>query len=301
MTLIDWLLAPITTETFLHATWEREVLHVSRTDRDHFGSLFGLDDLDRLLSNTAFPTTNLNLAKDGTPIDAGEYAVGAFVDATRVLSLHADGATIILRALEQWHRELGQLCRAATHEFGTRSQVNVYATPPGNRSTPPHWDTHDLFILQIHGEKLWNLYENPDDPLPLESERFRGDVYKAGPLIQEVLLRPGDVLYLPRGTIHEPQADSYSIHVSLGIVPNRISDVMADVVRLAAANLDELRRAIPPTAADTSDLAVENAVMAALRSVVNRDLVRAALSQRRQSIAGDNPDVSGRLRSIASQ
>ncbi len=297
-TLIDWLLAPIAASTFLRETWEREVLHVARDDPDHYGSLFTLADLDRLLAETALPATNLTLARDGTALDQGEYAIGAFVDMARVLSLHNQGATIILRSIEQWHRGLDQLTRAAVCEFGSVAQVNVYATPPANQSTPPHWDTHDLLILQVHGQKVWRLYD-AEHTLPLARERFRDDVHSVGPLRDEILLRSGDLLYLPRGTIHEPRADSYSIHVSLGIVPTRVADVVQDVVRLAASQSDALRRAIPPPGAGVSELAVENTILAAIRSLSNRDLIEAALVNRRQALASRKPEVSGWLTAIA--
>ncbi len=296
--LIDWLLAPVAATPFLQKTWEREALHVARDDPDYYGSLFTLADLDRLLAETALPATNLNLARDGTPLDQGAYALGAFVDMARVLSLHNEGATIILRSIEQWHRGLDQLTRAAVREFGSLAQVNVYATPPANQSTPPHWDTHDLLILQVHGEKIWRLY-HADHALPLARERFRDDVHRVGPVREEILVRPGDLLYLPRGTIHEPRADSYSIHVSLGIVPTRIADVLEEVVRLAAGHSEALRRALPPAAAGVPDLVVESAILAALRSLSNRDLIAAVLENRRQSVASHRPEVSGWLTAIA--
>jgi len=296
--LIDWLVAPVPASSFLRDSWEREVLHVARDDPDHYGSLFTLDDLDRLLAETALPATNLNLARDGVPLDQGEYAVGGFVDMARVLSLHNEGATIILRSMEQWHRGLDRLTRAAAREFESVAQANVYATPPANRSTPPHWDTHDLLILQVVGEKVWRLYD-AEHALPLARERFRDDVHSVGPRREEVLVRPGDLLYLPRGTIHEPQADSYSIHVSLGIAPTRIADVIEEVVRLAAAHAEGLRRGIPPPAAGVSDLAVENAILASIRSLLDRDLIRSVLLDRRQSVASRRPEVAGWLTAIA--
>ena len=297
-TLLDWLLAPVDAGTFLRERWERSVLHVERDDADYFADLFTLADLDRLLAHTALPVTNLNLARDATPLDQEQYAAGAFIDMARVLRLHADGATIILRSIEQWHRGLDQLTRAAARELGAVTQANVYATPASRQSTPPHWDTHDLFILQVHGEKVWKLYE-AQHALPLGRERFQQGVDAVGPQTDAVRLRPGDVLYLPRGTIHEPVADSYSIHVSLGVVPTRIADVLEDVVRLAGSSAEELRRALPPAALGAPDLAVENAVLAAMRSLVNRDLVRAALDQRRAAIATRRPEVSGWLSAIA--
>jgi len=297
-TLVDWLLAPHDLDDFLRNHWERELLHIPRDDAAYFRELFTLADLDRLVSGVALPATNLDLAQDSTPFAKGDYTIDGRLDPATVLRLHAGGATIILRALEQWCRPLDRLTRSAAADFGAAAQVNLYATPPANQSTPPHWDTHELFILQIHGDKVWNIYES-DRPLPLESERFTPDRFSVGPLREKVLLRPGDVLYLPRGTIHEPQADSYSIHVSLGVMVTRVAQVIEDVVRLASSHLLELRRGLPPTVADVSDRQVENEILGAFRALIDRDLVRAALVRRRHLLATYKPDVTGWLAAIA--
>ena len=292
--LIERLLDPVDRRTFLDRYWEREWLHVARDDAGWFADLFGVDELDRLLADVRLPATNLDLAQDSTPLPKGAYAADGFVDLASVMKLHADGATIILRSLEQWCRPLDDLTRAATATFGTPSQINVYATPPANQSTPPHWDTHDLFILQVHGEKVWNLYD-ADHELPLEDERFDASTFSVGPLREKVLLRPGDVLYLPRGTIHEPQADTYSIHVSLGLIVTRLADVLVEMVRLAARHVPELRRGLPPALAGVPQAKVEAELVDAMRQLASRDVAEVVLRHREVGVASARPPHDDRL------
>jgi ribosomal protein L16 Arg81 hydroxylase len=279
-------------------SWEENVVHISRDDRSYYSTCLSLADLDRLLSSVDVPADNLDLAQDSRPLEKSDYCRGAYVDMGKVLDLHSAGATLILRAAHRWSRPLRSLNRAAMRELGCATQINVYATPSGNKSTPPHWDTHDLFILQVHGEKCWRIYD-AERSLPLAHERFTEGLDKVGPLRREILLEAGDLLYLPRGTVHEPLADSYSIHISLGVLVERLTDVVAEVVGLAAEHLVGFRRALAPPVCRTTDLAAEELILAGLRALVNRDLVSLALSRRRERLERFDPEVSGRLTSVA--
>ena len=61
-----------------------------------------------------------------------------------------------------------------------------------------HSDSHDVFVFQTHGSKRWEMHT--DDG------------------VQDVLLEPGLVMYLPTGTPHAARAqDTASLHVTLGI------------------------------------------------------------------------------------
>ena len=81
----------------------------------------------------------------------------------------------------------------------------------------PHYDDVELFVCHTEGRKLWRIYE-PASRFRLPS-RPSGDLTPAelGPPVLEVVLAPGDVLYLPRGTIHAAEAvgEEGSCHVTI--------------------------------------------------------------------------------------
>jgi hypothetical protein len=97
--------------------------------------------------------------------------------------------------------------------------------------------------VQVAGTKLWKLFAS-EYGLPLDSQRFSDDTFSVGQLIEEINLNAGEVLYLPRGTIHEPVADSYSIHISLGVLVSRWTDLLLGLVEAAGESRTELRSAI---------------------------------------------------------
>jgi len=286
-------LAPCPVETFFNDYWGRERLLIARGAPGYFGDVLDMTELDRMVTSTRIPATNLNLARDNDPLPLSTYTHdGTYVDKARVLALHRDGATIILRSLDQWSPSLTRLRVAAEEMFGCEAQVNVYLTPPAEKSTPPHWDTHDLFVLQIAGTKVWRLFKG-ERTLPLGDERFRigrdavlGDA-------EEVVLEAGDTLYLPRGVIHEPVARSYSVHASLGIHSVRYFDVLEVALRLLASREGHALResvarwssnaTVPIHAGHVADLLSPDLLAEA------RDLVEAGIQGRRAM------DLEGRL------
>lgn len=81
----------------------------------------------------------------------------------------------------------------------------------------PHFDDVDVFVLQLEGRKRWQVYKPlPGSILPRASSRDFSP-HEIGSPILEVVLEPGDLLYLPRGTIHQAQSlpDHHSLHLTV--------------------------------------------------------------------------------------
>ena len=239
-------LAPISVERFFADHWGRERLIIHRDQPDFFRDDVDLGELDRLVTSVRIPVTNFNLARGDTPLPFSDYCVGSsFVDKRRAIDLHQGGATVILRSIEQWSPGLNRLRIAAEEFFRCEAQINVYLTPPGEKSTPPHWDTHDLVILQVAGRKRWRIHAGART-LPLGDERFRVNEDFVSREREEIVLHAGDTLYLPRGVIHEPVAEDYSAHVSIGLHTFRWYDLMNVALRLLAEQEGSpLREAVP--------------------------------------------------------
>jgi hypothetical protein len=112
---------------------------------------------------------------------------------------------------------LAEFCRTLERELGHPAQANAYFTPGEAQGLPVHHDTHDVFSLQVAGEKRWLVYE-PALELPLKQQRYKPELGRPGPAAHDVLLRPGDTLYLPRGWLHEAAtSNSDSLHVTVGV------------------------------------------------------------------------------------
>jgi hypothetical protein len=138
--------------------------------------------------------------------------------------------------------------------------TNLYLTPPGAQGFDPHYDTHEVFVLQIEGIKHWRLY-GPGRELPLPEERATYSPDQLGPVTHETTVRPGDLLYMPRGHIHEAfTSDSLSLHLTVGVKLYRRVDLLYRALEIVSRRDARFRASLPPgllTGNDTPELEAE--------------------------------------------
>nr|WP_233604561.1 cupin domain-containing protein [Micromonospora sp. HM5-17] len=252
---------------FAAAYWGRAPLlsrAVDLPNPDGFTDLLAPADADDLLSRRGLRTPFLRVARDGQVLPADRYTGGGGAGAEigdqvldeRVLALYADGATLVLQGLHRTWPPLVDFARELSLTLGQPLQVNAYLTPPGNQGFATHYDTHDVFVLQVDGHKHWRIHE-PVLPDPLERQPWggRADEVAAvadGPPALDVVLAPGDALYLPRGWLHSAQArDEASLHLTVGVRALTRYTMVEALLDLAAE--DRRLRAGLPFGIDVAD------------------------------------------------
>ena len=155
----------------------------------------------------------------------------------RVLAEWEAGATIVLQALHvNWH-PLAVFCRLLEDALGRGVQANSYFTPSGSQGFGVHHDTHDVLVLQVAGEKRWRLYD-PLLELPVKHQRYSSALGDHGPPTDDLVLRAGDTLYLPRGWLHEAEtSQTDSLHLTIGIGSHTWLDAARDALTACADEL----------------------------------------------------------------
>ena len=172
--------------------------------------------------------------------------IGDQLDSTKVLERFADGATLVLQGLHRTWEPIARFTRELVSDLGHPVQVNAYITPDSSRGFDPHYDTHDVFIIQIAGAKRWTIHEPVHrHPLPSQPWTDQRDAVAARaqeePTIDAVF-EPGDVLYLPRGWLHSAVAQGgTSIHLTLGVRATTRHDLLLTLMADAGQD-EELRR-----------------------------------------------------------
>jgi hypothetical protein len=141
-----------------------------------------------------------------------------------VFSEFNDGATIVFQGMHRYWQPLAAFCRQLELSLGHPIQANAYVTPPGSQGFDAHEDEHDVFVLQTHGSKRWQVHERHDLPPTLP------------PLIDSSI-GPGDTLYIPAGFPHSASTqETASVHVTVGILSPAWAAVLKEAVRLAEAD-----------------------------------------------------------------
>lgn len=269
-------------DTFLAQTYHRSYAHIPGT-ADTAG-LFSWDDLNRIIATQRLEPPRLRLSVDGEMVPLHRYAIPTTnrraVTWSRIqpADLHTqlkDGASLVLDAVEKIHPAVGAAAEGLERFLGTSVQANAYASWTDREGFGLHWDDHDVVVVQVHGSKRWRLYgstrEAPTFRDVESPERPEGDP------VADIVLAPGDVLYLPRGWWHAVTADqgTESLHLTFGTVPHTGADLMLWVVDQLRSSL-ALRKDIPRFAS----LSEHSDFIATLRGEVLNELADPRLVER---------------------
>ena len=244
---LDWLINPVPTKRYFEAYWERQPLVVKRDQAAYFCSLLSLSDVDRVITTLDRRYPDICLKNADLDVNDAEYASpSGVIDVAKLYQLFEQGATIVIAFLDTVVPSLTQFCRKLEREFSCPFQTNVYLTPPGAQGAAGHYDTHDVFVLQIAGSKKWTMFETPVE-LPLSGQTYDARIHKLGSPTMEFELNAGDVAYIPRGVGHLARStDSVSLHITAGILRYTWADLLLELVSVASLNSAELRKALPP-------------------------------------------------------
>jgi hypothetical protein len=237
---------------FFDEVWGKRPLLVEHRDDAAFGDLFSLEAVDRILAGTFPRRPAIRLVKDGKELPASSYvrtvSLGSewlrdVIDAGRVYDAFQHGATIVVQGLQRYWEPVVRFARDLELTLSHPVQVNAYVSPPGERGLGVHYDTHDVFVLQVAGSKRWNVHERAIEA-PLPHQRVKGACTATESLI-ETELRTGQSLYMPRGYLHEAIATGQiSVHLTVGMLCYTWKDLIDEAMK-DVEDVVEFREALP--------------------------------------------------------
>ena len=258
----EQLLRPVGIEAFFANYWEKQHLWLQRAKPGYYHSLLSAQDLEHLISHSDARYPAIRLAKGGgyfapeaytRNVKHGDESFNGVPDVQRINDEYGQGATVALPAIHRTWAPLGMLCAALQAQLDYAAHANAYITPGNAQGFTPHYDVHDVFVLQIAGRKRWQLYE-PVIPLPHRTQLFRPELYTGQTPIAEVELNAGDLLYLPRGVLHSTATtESFSAHVTVGISVYTWADLLKELLS-SAMDDEHMRHALPAGFATHAEL-----------------------------------------------
>ena len=215
--------------------------------------LFSLDHLRRHLNNPLLDLNYLNLFQAGKPVDlsgANLYKLVqkrkiGFVD-RRVLQQHLEkGAACVLEGLDILEPDINTLATALDRgRAATFSNATVFFSQRGNEAYRGHLDTDDVLVIHLAGEKRWSIHRRQ---APRRVNLADLDVAQMGPVEAQVVMRPGDVLYLRNFTPHRVETlSTHSLHLSFDLCDRQPSIEVALQLLLRHYDRDSSPRATPP-------------------------------------------------------
>lgn len=297
----DSMVHPKTTEEFYSEYWEQRPFFVRRDAPGYFDSLLTLADVDRYLGTKALHASEIRIVKGGVDKRFEDYSKDGIADAAQMMAAFRTGSMLLLSHMNRHHPPLAELlsrCEAQTH---VPMRANAYLSPPGSTGFKLHWDTHDVLVLQISGAKKWHIYDNPL-PLPHEEQmselkHWVGQANK----IDEIAMRPGSVLFLPRGYVHGAEAeDEHSLHITFGLRSLTVADIVLREFRRASLEDEDMRKVA--RLGDYADPTSAERARQALRRVIESMDLQGAIDEVHKSfIRSRQPPRLGALLEITGQ
>lgn len=226
------LIAPMSEETFLRDYWNKKPVHLPAPAGAARGRVIGWQRLNELLGiRSHWTERHIKLVLNSRPIGTNFYmdpAPGApggerLADPAKVETFLAMGASLVADWIENAAPEIRALTTTLSRRFAAVVNGNLYASFKGVQAFASHCDLHEVFALHCEGEKRWRIYANrADNPLEgLEGPDAQAQIDAAkGPVLLDVTLKPGDMLYIPRGYFHDALASAReSLHLTIGVAP----------------------------------------------------------------------------------
>ena len=197
---------------------------------DNYKNIMSIEILNKMLSiKNIWNNKNFSMMLDRKRINFTEFSKPNLditgnnlrPDPKNVQKLVSKGASIILNDIEKHSPELSGLANILQLNTHGRCQGNLYFSMESRQAFGPHCDKHDVFAIHFEGEKTWNIYEKIEkNPInhPVFEYSAEERIKRAGKLINQIKMKPGDLLYIPRGQYHDALASKNgAIHIAFGL------------------------------------------------------------------------------------
>jgi len=248
------------------------------------------EDLNSFLSNHRLSHPRVRMSREGSTTDEltilnqraslrGELVYDTLQN--RIYDNLRLGSTLVLDAIDIAIPSVRRITSSLTKTFFVKSQANGYVTFSESRGFGLHWDDHDVFIVQVYGNKTWHLYGNTRTA-PLHRD-FHDKHFQPSEILETIELTPGSLLYVPRGCWHDVVGKGEpTFHLTFGVTPPTGLDVLVWLQEVGRQN-DFLRKDFPlhqPAALENYLNDLKNVIL----EFFENDLVDSFIEDTRRSV-----------------
>ena len=128
-----------------------------------------------------------------------------------------NGATLVYNRITN-EPKIDQISKQIANFASAHVITSGYAAFSNKSSYMAHWDTRDVFAVQLIGRKRW-IIKAPNFELPLymQQTKYFKDIKEPEEVYMDVTLEAGDILYVPRGWWHNPlPIGEETFHLAVG-------------------------------------------------------------------------------------
>ncbi|MBL4659111.1 MAG: hypothetical protein JKY19_02050 [Alcanivoracaceae bacterium] len=221
---------------FFSKYWEKQRLYINHAySIESSKKLFNVENFDSLLTSGSLMNPHLDIVENGSKMESlYTNSPSPTTDVLDVLNRYKTGATIRVPHIELFMPDLQLYCKSLENYFGIPIRANLYMTPPFSQGFQPHFDLDDILVFQAHGKKIWSCHTSYSNsqPLPNRDMTFNESLHRSTGIPDEIELNQGDMLYLPRGFMHEARTEEQdSIHITFAFIGNYLGELMQQMIR----------------------------------------------------------------------
>ncbi|MGI9273391.1 MAG: JmjC domain-containing protein, partial [Endozoicomonas sp.] len=266
------ILGNLSPEQFLQQYWQKKPLLIRQAFPDYHSPV-SPDELAGLALEEEMES-RIILEHGKTP---WELRNGPF-SASDFSNLPDSHWTLLVQGVDHWVPEIRELFEHFTFLPSWRlDDIMVsYATDGG--SVGPHYDQYDVFLLQTEGRRRWQIGQNYDESAP----RIQGTdlhILSEFDVVEEHILEPGDMLYLPPGIGHHGTAEGECMTFSVGFRAPSHKEILMHFTDFLADQLPEHLRYSDPdqeevkSTGEIDDRAIDRLQVILQQYLGNRELI----------------------------
>ncbi|RZF35589.1 hypothetical protein LSTR_LSTR005117 [Laodelphax striatellus] len=252
---LQWLLQPHQLKDFFRTYWEKKPLLIKRNiaNSNDYSRAFNLSTatVDQVLADNAlFFTKHVDITSYTNGVRETHNPEGRALPHI-VWDMYRNGCSVRFLNPQAFITSIHKISSELQDKLGFVG-CNLYLTPAGSQGFAPHYDDIEAFVLQIEGSKHWKVYAplSESDTLPRYSSKNLSES-DLGPPIIDCVLKPGDVLYFPRGFVHQAKTtDEHSLHITLSAYQSTayvdvFEKVLPSVLKETASKSLKFREGLP--------------------------------------------------------
>jgi len=226
-------------ELFLSEYWQKQPLLI----RNAFPEIEHLIEPEELAGLSLDDSVESRIILERSPID-WELRHGPFTEKT-FKNLPKSHWTLLVQALDHQIPAVADLLEAFQFIPNWRTDDIMASFAPTGGSVGPHYDYYDVFLIQAHGQRRWQLGQPCDEDtelLPNLPVRILRDFAPT----HDWILNPGDMLYLPPGLAHHGVAENDCMTLSVGFRAPSDQEIINDFVHYLLAKPNQASRYADP-------------------------------------------------------
>lgn len=224
-------------QEFIRTIWQQKALFIEAAVSD----LNDVVDGDTLMGLACEPEVESRII-NGHSIDGEWHCQQGPFDEASFDQLPDNNWTLLVQGLDQWSEELNSILDRFHFLPRWRLEDIMASYAPAGGGVGPHFDYYDVFLLQISGERKWQLGGLCDENTSLQNNE-QVKLLEQFATQQEYTAKVGDVLYIPAGMAHWGTATSDDcITLSVGFRAPSQREILLTALNNLADNFSEQLR-----------------------------------------------------------